>query len=418
MSDKRFKKRPLSRSNSYTQSTLSGDTPKAWGAKHAAMMLENGMFMDKQKGALITQGDEELCTKILGSRSELPDEWAFYEDNFLTILKMALYKNEARVGHPGLEHIAEGVDAHWTKCTSLCGPKSKPDVSQGVSRTAFTHEECEKLTSNETCACETMMFPFYICEAKCFDRSIEESELQALHDASVACSTVIKLYQKVLAAAELHRRILVFSVSYNQRVVKIFGHFAMIEGDNITYHRHPLFETNLVDDASNRTTPYQIALSIWKHFFPVHLARIRDALGRQSSRAMESFTAQLGLEEDSASGASTPSSSQEDDPSATRLQEENVRLLTVMLKQQDEARQQAVLFERKIEQTERQTERLLAQIQRQSEQYREQMEQQKEEARQRLEQQKEEGRQRLEQQKEETRKEREEIIALLKQSRS
>ncbi|KAK0261293.1 hypothetical protein LTR35_017872 [Friedmanniomyces endolithicus] len=416
MSDKRFKKRPLSRSNSYTQSTLSGDTPKAWGAKHAAMTLENGMFTDKQKGALITQGDEVLCTKILGSRFELPDEWAFYEDNLLTILKMALYKNEARVvrdagphvmpspelhnaqGHPGLEHIAEGVDARWTQCTSLCGPKSKPEVSQGVSRTAFTHEERKKLTSNET--------------------SIEESELQALHGASVACSTVIKLYQKVLAAAELHRRILVFSVSYNQRVVKIFGHFAMIEGDNITYHRHPLFETNLVDDASNRTTPYQIALSIWKHFFPVHLARFRDVLGRQPSRAMESFTARLGLEEDSASGVSTPSSSQENDPSATRLQEENVRLLTVMLKQQDEARQQAVLFERNIEQTERQTERLLAQIQRQSEQYREQMEQQKEEARQRLEQQKEEAYQRSEQQKEEARKEREEIIALLKQSRS
>ena len=101
--------------------------------------------------------------------------------------------------------------------------KSKPDITQGISRRAFTHEEREKLTSNETCACEMLVFPFYICEAKCFERPIEESELQALHGASVACSTVIKLYQKTSTTAEeLHRRILAFSVSYNQRLVKIF----------------------------------------------------------------------------------------------------------------------------------------------------------------------------------------------------
>jgi len=159
ISDKRFQKRSLSRSNSYTQSTRSGDTPKAWGAKHAAMMLGNGIIMEKQEGASITQDDEQLCTKILGLRFELPGEWTFYGDNFLTILKMALYKNEARVvrdvgphvmpspelhnaqGHPGLEHIAEGVDAQWTKCTSLWAKieaRREPGSVAGTSDSAQT----------------------------------------------------------------------------------------------------------------------------------------------------------------------------------------------------------------------------------------------------------------------------------------
>lgn len=183
--------------------------------------------------------------------------------------------------YPGLEHIAEGVDAQWTKCTSLCGLRSKPNATQGVSRFVFTPQEREKLTSNNTCACERMMFPFYICEAKCFDTSIEESKLQALHGASVVSNTVIELYQKIGAAKELHKRILAFSVSYNQRLVKIFGHFALIDDNKITFHRHRLFETDLVNDNFHRDKLYHIALSIWEHFFPVHLARIRGALARQ-----------------------------------------------------------------------------------------------------------------------------------------
>ena len=136
-------KRPPSRSNSYTQSTKSGDTPKAWGAKHAAIMPDNGIFMESQPGATIAQEDEELCEKILGlgSRFDFPNEWSFHGENFLTMVKLAYHQNEARVirdlgphimpspelhnaqGYPELKHIAEGVDAQWTKCTSLCGPK-------------------------------------------------------------------------------------------------------------------------------------------------------------------------------------------------------------------------------------------------------------------------------------------------------
>ncbi|KAK3669475.1 hypothetical protein LTR78_010661 [Recurvomyces mirabilis] len=138
----------------------------------------------------------------------------------------------------------------------------------------------------------------YLALSSQHQSSIEESELQALHGASVAGNTVIELYQKIAAEKELHQRILAFSVSHNQRIVKIFGHFALIDGRKITFHRHRLFEMELVDDASNQTRPYQIALGIWEHFYPIHLARIRDVLARQRDRAVDSFTAQLGLEED------------------------------------------------------------------------------------------------------------------------
>ena len=118
-------------------------------------------------------------------------------------------------GHPGLEHIAEGLNAEWTKCLSLCGLKSIPDATHGVSRFAFSSEGREKLTSKNTCACEKMILPFYIGEAKSSERLIEEAELQAMHSASVAGNAVIELFQNVSAAEQLTRRVLNFSLSHN-----------------------------------------------------------------------------------------------------------------------------------------------------------------------------------------------------------
>ncbi|KAK0261939.1 hypothetical protein LTR35_017793 [Friedmanniomyces endolithicus] len=122
------RKRSLSAS-SYRQSTLSGDTSKEWGAKHATAMLEAGIFVERREDATITEDDALLCEDILTARYELPDEWRFQGKNFLTILNPGLYKNERRVvrdigphvmpspellneqGHPGLQDIAEAVDA-------------------------------------------------------------------------------------------------------------------------------------------------------------------------------------------------------------------------------------------------------------------------------------------------------------------
>nr|POE59393.1 hypothetical protein CFP56_24662 [Quercus suber] len=311
----------------WRQSTLSGDTSRAWGGKHAEDMLHAGIYMEKQEGASITEDSERLCDAILQARYEILKEWRFQGDSFQNILEIVRYKNEPRAVrdvqphvmpslellhaqcHAGLQHIAEGVDAHWTKCTFLCGPKSKPDVNHGLSRFVFTAQEREKLTSNNTCACQGMMFPFYLCEPKCFDKSIEKSELQALHSASVASNAVTELYKKFSAADELHRHILAFSMSHNQRVVKIFAHFALVAGREITFYRHRLFETDLVTEASSQTRPFHIALGIWEHFYPIHLRRIQEALARQPDRAMESFTAQLGLQDDLSSTVWTPSSS-------------------------------------------------------------------------------------------------------------
>ena len=105
----------------------------------------------------------------------------------------------------------------------------------------------------------------------------------------------------------------------------------MIEhGKSITYHRHCLFETDLIKDASNRTMPYQIARGIWKHFFPIHLARIQSALRRQQKSCLGIFHRTILLLKRTQQ-AEHPLLHLRDDPSIVRLHEQNARLLNSML---------------------------------------------------------------------------------------
>lgn len=407
-------KRARSRTSSFSKTTQSGGTPKAWGQGHADIMLEKGLFIVAQPGASIDPRDEDLCGDILQARNSPPEEWPYLPENIGKLVEISLFRSEAKVlkelGHLimpspedhharggfGLEYIMEAVDALWNKCTSLCGPQSKPDVCHGVSLRAFAEQERELLTTVDTCSCQGMVFPFYICEAKGSGRAIRESELQALHGASVACNTMVELYRRINAADELDRRILIFSVSHDERLVKIFGHYALTKGvENVTYHRRRLFEVDLLDSAGERTRPYEIARAIWQHFFPKHLERIKYALA-EYARVVESFNARVGIRgdgDDVSEDFTPPTSHSGQNEVLAKLAEEKRSLLDLVSqmrddarRQQEEARQQRELLERQQKELmERQGKEARQQrelLERQLEQQREDARQQREEARQ------------------------------------
>ena len=186
---------------------------------------------------------------------------------------------------------------------TLCGPWPKPDFVAGISPSAFTREEKEKLKINHTSAChnlfpENMYYPFLLCEVKGSDRPIQEAERQARHNASIAARAVIQLYRKISSAELLNRNILAISVSHNNTTVKIFGHFAQIEDENITFFRHRIYAADFTADFAfhDWAKAYKTTRGIYEYFFPKHLQRVASALPKLRQRAVESFTSQLGLD--------------------------------------------------------------------------------------------------------------------------
>jgi len=45
----------------------------------------------------------------------------------------------------------------------------------------------------------------------------------------------------------LHREILAFSISHDHETVRIYGHYAMIDGNKTTPHRHPIHELDFTE---------------------------------------------------------------------------------------------------------------------------------------------------------------------------
>lgn len=354
-----------SRSNSYSQRVRDGDSPAPWTRRHEERMEDAGIFMtDIGDQARITDDCHRLCDRLLKAEYSMPANLAYQPDQLKQLLRRVRFCNEARVvrdimsivvpspelltirGHAELSTICEAMDAEWTQCATLCGPRPKPDFVAGISAATFTTEEKEKLQLNHTSACpnffpENMYFPFLICEAKGSDGSIEEAERQAMHSASIATRAVIELFRKISATAEVDGKILTFSVAHNHTTALIFAHFAKIEHDKTSFYRTLIINHRFADDVKSTgwTKSYQIVRAIYDHFVPQHVGRIRDALARLRSPFPAASTAQSGVEDSLEASAAEQSSSYEDGPfkkpslPASWLREENNRTTEKFLEQ-------------------------------------------------------------------------------------
>jgi hypothetical protein len=174
---------------------------------------------------------------------------------------------------------------------------------------------------------------------------------------------------------ELDNKVLAFSISHDDKTVKIYGHFASTQGDKTTFSRHPLRNFNFIElNGRERWVAYNFTRKVYDTFAPIHLERIQTALAQlPDPSSAETFTSGIGVDTDTGGeepgkvAASVPSSQdtanfkQPSLPEVVRLQQESNRL-------KDQA-------DTLLRQLEEQMSRQQEQMRQQQEQHREQMEQ-------------------------------------------
>ena len=125
-------------------------------------------------------------------------------------------------------------------------------------------------------------------KVKCGENGLSIAERQSMHVASVAANAIVELFRDraVSRARELHGEILAYSISHDHVNVKIHGHYARIEGDRSTLHRHLMREFALRDrSGKERWTTHHLVRKIYDYFAPIHLERIRGAIAQLSVRS-------------------------------------------------------------------------------------------------------------------------------------
>lgn len=305
------------RTPSYTQSTRDGDVPRAHTPASENQLAKFGILIDEYKGSLFLSNDSKiLCKRLLAGKYQEPEYTLFPLSLFLSAWGRARTRNEARIyrditpllvpsaellficGCEDLEDIAEEISADWNKSKTLGDPKPRPDFAVGISPTAFTEEEISKLKNHTSFERATLFtaniyFPFLLCEAKCGEQGINRADRQNIHSGSMAVNAIVQLYQALEGqkALQLTGQILVFSISHDNEWVKIYGHYAVLEGEKVTFCRYPIESFTLnFNEGQGRKRTYDFVRGIYHTFYPQHLKRIQSALAEISKPSTQPNT--------------------------------------------------------------------------------------------------------------------------------
>ncbi|KAK0302215.1 hypothetical protein LTR82_017950 [Friedmanniomyces endolithicus] len=310
-------------------------------------------------------------------------------------------------GCTALDYIGEEIQAEWIRCQPMGVSRPKPDFAVGLRRLAFREDELRKLENYATA--ETpfnftpdLCFPFLVCEVKTGRIGTEQANTQNIHSASIAVRAIVRLFVAAYGrdhdrTKELLGRILAFSVSHNNRLVNLYGHYAVASASSddsagsLQFFRYDIAMFSLtMNDGQDRYKAYNFIRNLYDKFAPQHLQRIQDAVGQMAPPAQRteiSFAASdIVLDEEDSQRDSVATASQEDsqfrapgEPASAsshretrKMSEQMDKLLQQLEQQRKDSREQ---LEQQRKETRDKEERMERRLERQREESREQMEQ-------------------------------------------
>lgn len=98
---------------------------------------------------------------------------------------------------------------------------------------------------------------------------------------TMAARSVVELFRLVGCEKELHREILAFSISHDDRTVRIYGHYPVINGKDTTYYRHPIRDFSFTElDGKEKWTAYKFTKNVYDIWMPTHFKRICSAIDK------------------------------------------------------------------------------------------------------------------------------------------
>jgi hypothetical protein len=325
-----------------------GKSPAVTSQRYEQILASAGIYMGQPEPHLrLIDAGKVLCQKMLNTEQSIPKDSLFEDDLFESTCEDIANRNEARViqdigrlivpspeelarrGATHLKNLIENVNERWIKSIPLVnGPCPQPDFSAGLKSTAFTRDQLQKLgpyvgdwqTTSRLAATNEMYFPFLTSEVKCGNEALRIADRQNAHSANVAANAVVELYRAVSRQDELHREVLAFSVSHDHDVVKIYGHYPLINGKDTSFYRYLIRHLSITDqDGKDKWTAYKFTRNVYSTFVPLHLKRIQaavDQLPDPEAFLVKPLSQQSNAESVENDNQSTPSYSQE---SAVRL---------------------------------------------------------------------------------------------------
>lgn len=303
--------------------------------RYETLLSTKGSFMDVSRLG-ITSESKTMCENLLRGAQDVPRDSLFRDDLFELTMRKMRTRNETRVirdisllivpsaeilatyGADNLDCLIESVNEGWNDSIPVTKTRPQPDYAVGFRREAFTDDQLKRLgpfvgdftdPRNESYFMATyyMYFPFLTCEVKCGAAALDIADRQNAHSMTLSVRAIVELFRCVGREKELDREILAFSISHDHRAVRIYGHYAMIEGKGQKYYRHPIREFSFTElDGKEKWSAYKFTKNVYEIWMPKHFERIclavdafpPDVSFDLSQQSELNFPEQSGLSQD------------------------------------------------------------------------------------------------------------------------
>lgn len=292
-------------SDTETESTVSRETKNSIykNPRYPTVMASKGSFMHESSHGPLPE-ERDLCKRLLVETTPPPDDPVFEPQRLLRLRTLLQDRSELRVCidlHPRLvpsaevlalqhpqefEDLVEGHNDRWLDAVVFYKKLPQPDRTVAYPLSAFTDAERRKLGLVPECASlftirDGMMFPFFTCEVKCGKEALAMADRANTNSMTIALRAVVELHRQAGDVMAVHRKVLGFSISHDDGIVRIYAHYAEIEGEKTTYFRSSIREFSYADkDAQDRWTSYTFVRNLYTQFAPDHLRRIKEAISR------------------------------------------------------------------------------------------------------------------------------------------
>ncbi|KAJ8061533.1 hypothetical protein OCU04_009346 [Sclerotinia nivalis] len=320
----RAQKRPLSRigsdaslntgtTSSELQSSLNSEVQKNAPYIHPTFELQMkgfGSFMDKSHEG-ITAESKKLCDTLQDAPQLPPEHTLFSDDELLEktlsrmrgankpkvvrdIVQLIVPSAEilATRGAKHLEILRETTNACWVNSHAFIYPsdlrsglRPQPDFGLGFKRGAFSREQLQRLQifigdplTDISWIAPTydMYFPFLSSEVQSGSDDLNIADLQNAYTQFIALGGLYKFFSLVGRENELHREINGFSISHSEMMVRIWGHYIVIEENEAKFYRRPIAQFSILPMSrqDERWTAYTFVKNIYDLWVPEHFKRI------------------------------------------------------------------------------------------------------------------------------------------------
>ena len=273
-------------------------------SSYEQFLKEHGSYL-REFHQGIEEDSKNECQNLLNTEQAVPkdSDTLFRDDVFQATCEKLRGRNEARVisdiarlivpsaetlatyGATHLEHLVVGLGERWNESIPLT-PTARcpqPDLSVGFTRDAFTPDQLKRLepfTGNIFASTKLaslllatwrMYFPFFTCEVKCGLGGLDIADRQNANSMTLSMKGLVELFRFVKRENEVHRKILAFSISHDDKVVRIFGHYPVIDGDKTTFYRHPIKNFDFTsEEGKEKWIAYKFTKNIYDTFVPKH----------------------------------------------------------------------------------------------------------------------------------------------------